>query len=615
VDALTRMLCERATYVPAALGHLAERGEAVPVLRALTPTQATAILAAVRRAFRLADLQAQPAPGALADGPGTSRADSRMAALDRDTGRAAGASGSQREEAPWERWLPESVSGAARLAPEQTLLLGVALGLWHEPARVRQAPFVERARVWWAARSASLAVSLAPATPLGHHPLPPGGPAATPTPSISPGSGRAEIERAAPSSGRAAPPPVARPSDAPPTRAPNRRADGLSGELAPSSPGVSERTSAHPRPAAPAGADEDTLARGRDLPPDRPTPAADGSDGLAGGRPEPPVSLPRGSADRDTAGVDAVVPWPAGPNDDDATGTLPLPAPAHELDAIARPGFVLDPGEGLVSGLGGVFYLVNLMCWLELPEVFEPDWRLASEVGPWGVLDLLARALLDEIGEPGSAEDAGRRRADDAIWDLLAALAGRAPGTVPGPPSAGADAFRLPAAWLSRDAPGPTDLWWASEGARVRLWSARGYLLLDAPCSGRSALEEVRRALAALGVDRSWQLTEGAYEDAPRDRLTSPLLAGLAPGHRAWLAAVLPFVRRRLGRALGLDDHAAGLDTALLVRAARLYATSTHVDVVMRLDSVTLPVRLAGLDRDPGWLADFGRVMKLHFEE
>jgi len=33
----------------------------------------------------------------------------------------------------------------------------------------------------------------------------------------------------------------------------------------------------------------------------------------------------------------------------------------------------------------------------------------------------------------------------------------------------------------------------------------------------------------------------------------------------------------------------------------------------MNLDVISLPLRLAGLDRDPGWVPDFGRVVRLHF--
>ncbi len=56
------------------------------------------------------------------------------------------------------------------------------------------------------------------------------------------------------------------------------------------------------------------------------------------------------------------------------------------------------------------------------------------------------------------------------------------------------------------------------------------------------------------------------------------------------------------------------LRSALLARPARLHVTATHVDLVMRLDSATLPVRRSGLDRNPGWHAGLGRVVLFHFE-
>jgi hypothetical protein len=35
----------------------------------------------------------------------------------------------------------------------------------------------------------------------------------------------------------------------------------------------------------------------------------------------------------------------------------------------------------------------------------------------------------------------------------------------------------------------------------------------------------------------------------------------------------------------------------------------------MGLSAVSLPARLAGLDRDPGWMGDLGRVITFHFVE
>ena len=42
--------------------------------------------------------------------------------------------------------------------------------------------------------------------------------------------------------------------------------------------------------------------------------------------------------------------------------------------------------------------------------------------------------------------------------------------------------------------------------------------------------------------------------------------------------------------------------------------TSTHVDLVMRMRDIALPIRLGGLDLNPGWSPLFGRVIQFHYQ-
>jgi hypothetical protein len=74
---------------------------------------------------------------------------------------------------------------------------------------------------------------------------------------------------------------------------------------------------------------------------------------------------------------------------------------------------------------------------------------------------------------------------------------------------------------------------------------------------------------------------------------------GDAPGAaRGWLAAA------------GFEaDEIPGL----LGQPARLFVTRTHVDLIFRLEQIDLKARLAGLDRDPGWVPALGRVISFHF--
>lgn len=52
----------------------------------------------------------------------------------------------------------------------------------------------------------------------------------------------------------------------------------------------------------------------------------------------------------------------------------------------------------------------------------------------------------------------------------------------------------------------------------------------------------------------------------------------------------------------------------LLALNARVQFTPSHVDVYAPLNSVRLPVRLAGLDINPGWLPWLGRVVTFHYD-
>ena len=40
----------------------------------------------------------------------------------------------------------------------------------------------------------------------------------------------------------------------------------------------------------------------------------------------------------------------------------------------------------------------------------------------------------------------------------------------------------------------------------------------------------------------------------------------------------------------------------------------THVDVVMNLEAIDLAARISGLDQDPGWVPELGRIVLFHFE-
>jgi hypothetical protein len=72
-------------------------------------------------------------------------------------------------------------------------------------------------------------------------------------------------------------------------------------------------------------------------------------------------------------------------------------------------------------------------------------------------------------------------------------------------------------------------------------------------------------------------------------------------------------VRARLHRALQVLDPDE-LARVLCAHDARVCVTATHLDIFLGLDTLPMGIRLAGLDRDPGWVPAAGRFMAFHFE-
>ncbi len=52
----------------------------------------------------------------------------------------------------------------------------------------------------------------------------------------------------------------------------------------------------------------------------------------------------------------------------------------------------------------------------------------------------------------------------------------------------------------------------------------------------------------------------------------------------------------------------------VLHRAGRVHLNRTHLTIALRLAEVSLPVRIAGLDFDPGWVAPLARVVQFEYD-
>jgi hypothetical protein len=545
-DNVTKLLCERPTLVPAILHQLAERGQAETVVANLSPEQALRILTAVNRAYALPDLP-QDKLGFMPSGiPYSNNGETGQ---DRTSAFASFTTKYRIDgEMPWNHWLP-SGSVPACLPKEKACLLGVGLTLQRAPTAVRSEFFLQKLRAWW------MAPSLSP-PPL------------------------TEFSTVAPSS-------ITQPQLA------YRR------PIAPGSP-KSQETGV-----AKIAIGEQTTPQSAESPSDAGSMVAI----TVASTPDSQISLHESQSDKANplllaaSQLNPMSEPSSGPttspvarislSETSSTAPAALPHAEHQENLEDEP---LFSGEGVDTQLGGVLYLINLMTQLNLPQCFEEEWGLASHLGAWGVLDILARALFDEPDES---------LCHDPLWQALAELDGREPDELPGKSFQGSEHFYLPATWLKYvddDAEGAYA--WAADGSRYCLWSGQGYVLA----------EDVHiNPWAALNLyfhNVPVNLSEQPYNNAPIAKLSSPLLTGLNPDLCRWLVFVIPYVRLRLQQAL---RGALGLN-ALLLHSGRMYLTSTHVDLVLSLNSISIPVRMAGFDLNPGWVPDFGRIVLFHYE-
>lgn len=271
------------------------------------------------------------------------------------------------------------------------------------------------------------------------------------------------------------------------------------------------------------------------------------------------------------------------------------PAEAAALPSLSRVSHdrmrdTIDPlEESIQTELGGLFYLINIGLFLGLYGDFTTPAEPGIELSIWDFVALLGLRLL------------GERVREDPVWSLLARLACRADGVEPGMGFDPPGRWSPPPDWL---APFPeAGVWgWAGTAGRLRVRHPEEFMVLDLPRDASPVEEQLLREIRPYHETATFTL-----QPAPL-----PPPADISPLDRwvAWLAA---YLRARLGRALGLER---GEDpfSLLCAHEARVTMTAAHLDITLRLDELPLAVRIAGLDRDPGWVPAAGRIIAFHFE-
>jgi hypothetical protein len=231
--------------------------------------------------------------------------------------------------------------------------------------------------------------------------------------------------------------------------------------------------------------------------------------------------------------------------------------------------------------------LLNLALYLGLYGDFLSPAEPGLELSPWDLLALLGTRL------------AGAAVRADPLWGLLAALGGRAVGEDPGAWFVPPEAWRVPEAWLL---PFPSGrVWrWAAQNGRLRVAYPARFLVLDLPFEGPSPRQQVQ------------QETQAYRASDPRLRRGAVRPPAGSSALTRWIDCLAAYTCARLRLAVGIQP-ARELGRFMCAHRARVMVTATRLDIMLRLDELPIQIRLAGLDRDPGWVPAAGRTIAFHF--
>jgi hypothetical protein len=242
------------------------------------------------------------------------------------------------------------------------------------------------------------------------------------------------------------------------------------------------------------------------------------------------------------------------------------------------------------TSLGGTFYLINLALFLNLYSDFTSPMRPGIALSIWDFLALVGQKICRTQFE------------NDALWALLAKLAGRSEGDHPGKDFMLPDEWRIPVEWLK---PFSHDrvCYWQISGNRLRVVHTQGFVILDVPLAGASPTAQLMHELQPYDHLVQFELQPSLISDDIEN--LSPL--------ESWLAWLVPYLQARLAYALGVkvESECAKI---LLQHQARAQVTPVRVDVFFDLNQLPIEVRLSGLDRNPGWVPAAGRFIEFHFD-
>jgi len=263
--------------------------------------------------------------------------------------------------------------------------------------------------------------------------------------------------------------------------------------------------------------------------------------------------------------------------------------------------------------LGGLFYLINLLQSFELPISVRRDQSSSQSLSRWAVLDAVSRALLGECFVDME---------DDPVWHLLARLDRRENGTkVAEHVHYDHSHYRMSKSWFaSLNIDSTTKFYWATHNGRLRIWCDAGVLVeRDSDNSSLDDLNLVEEQVLQYlndylsGVSPQ-QIFQDVYSNVPLANARQIESLNIGTAFSGLLSFVIPSIQSKLQRALDLPDATGNtLLKHLLLCEAQLFLGPCHLDMVANVNSTSFAIRCSGLDQDPGWLPEYGRVVLFHF--
>ena len=247
----------------------------------------------------------------------------------------------------------------------------------------------------------------------------------------------------------------------------------------------------------------------------------------------------------------------------------PTPAPTR------RPGLPAQTGA-CTTEFGGLCFLVNVALAAGLYGDFTRPLHVGLPVSPWRFLHAAGVAFF---GRAFKIDPLARHLIDRMGWGMGAQALPPAPAT-----------WQLDMACIGPDAADPRPWHVLRAPGMLRVLHPAGFVLAQATDPAEL------QPLLAQAPGLLWHA-----------------LARLPKGDPGLLGLMWPWLARRLASGLGLPAPRPALDLALRL-PARVDVQDTQWRLHFSLAALPLAVRLAGLDRDPGWVPAAGCDFRFHFD-